>query len=436
MPLDATSFEPFAHSPLYALSLRLAADDDLMIRTIREAAARRNGNASRNTYLRELDAMAQARTLPQRFPDAAHRPLLYGLPIAIKDCFDVAGTITTCGSRYYAAANTPATADSWVAERLLAAGAVLMGKTHLHELAYGITGENPWFGDCLQPRDAVQLTGGSSSGAAASIQEGSAVAAIGTDTGGSIRAPAAFCGLSGFRASLDIGAWRGGWHLAPSFDTIGWLFRDLRDAPLLAAALFGIQPVPHATATLRIGIPHRQFLHDCEPAMLASLEQWRLTLASHGHLLAEFSTDFWQDAYSIFAGIQAHEAAGLHRGHFDAFEPGIGDRLRWGEGLTEPQLAELRSLHTEFLARMDERTATFDFLLMPSTPVEKLLAGEDQSQARPRILRYTTPISLTGCPLIALPRGMQLVGRRKDDAKLLAFAASLSEDGIQEEKPL
>ena len=87
-------------------------------------------------------------------------------------------------------------------EQLRAAGAVIVGKTHLHPLAYGITGENPEFGDCVQPRDSGALTGGSSSGAAASVQEGSAVAAIGTDTGGSIRAPAALCGLAGYRATL------------------------------------------------------------------------------------------------------------------------------------------------------------------------------------------------------------------------------------------
>ena len=112
---------------------------------------------------------------------------------------------------------------------------MITGKTHLHPLAYGITGENPEFGDCLQPGDDGALTGGSSSGACASVMEGSAVAAIGTDTGGSIRVPAALCGLAGYRASLGRGDWRGAAHLAPSFDTMGWLFRDLEEAPLLGS---------------------------------------------------------------------------------------------------------------------------------------------------------------------------------------------------------
>ena len=132
-----------------------------------------------------------------------------------------------------------------MAARLRAQGAIIIGKTHMHPLAYGITGENPDYGDCVQPRDARRLTGGSSSGAAASVQEQSAFAAIGTDTGGSVRAPAALCGLAGYRASVELAhqtkLWRGGVHLAPTFDTLGWLFQDLRDAPLLAEALFDLQ---------------------------------------------------------------------------------------------------------------------------------------------------------------------------------------------------
>ena len=139
------------------------------------------------------------------FRTAKQRPALFGVPVAVKDCFDVAGYPTTCGSRFYAEKNGIARTDSTVAARLRQAGAVIMGKTHLHQLAYGITGENSEYGDCLQPKHPQLLTGGSSSGSAASVQEGSAVAAIGTDTGGSIRVPAALCGLAGYRSSLGLG---------------------------------------------------------------------------------------------------------------------------------------------------------------------------------------------------------------------------------------
>ncbi len=205
-----------------------------------EALSRANGNAGRNTYLwrdREwtLAEAAKADAMPRGsggvFGDS--RDALWGVPISVKDCFDLAGAPTSCGVRFYRDLNGVAAKDSWLVERLREAGGVITGKTHLHPLAYGITGENPEFGDCVQPGDEGALTGGSSSGAAASVLEGSAVAAIGTDTGGSIRAPAALCGLAGYRASIGRGDWRGGAHLAPSFDTMGWLFRDLEDAPLL-----------------------------------------------------------------------------------------------------------------------------------------------------------------------------------------------------------
>ncbi len=415
---------PFAQSPLLQQSRMFAQDDEAMLRFTAAAAARVNSNTDRNTYLHLADVAAQAETLPQRFPDPARRPLLYGLPVSLKDCFDLAGTVTTAGSRYFAEDGRVAEENSWVVERLLASGAVIVGKTHLQELAWGITGENPWFGDCLQPRDARQLTGGSSSGAAASVQEGSAVAAIGTDTGGSVRAPAAFCGLCGLRASLGVGDWRGGAHLAPSFDTLGWLFRDLRDAPLLAAAVLGIAPAA-APAAVRVAVPEPSFFHDCEAEMLQRLRQWTDALRAEGHRVTEFSAAFWDEAWPIFSGIQAHEAAALYRGLYDKFGDDYAERFRRGASLSEADVARLRERHAAFVAQADALFATAEYLLLPSTPVAGLQAGADQSKARPRILRYTTPISLGGYPVVALPGGMQLVAPRGADAQLLAFAATL-----------
>jgi aspartyl-tRNA(Asn)/glutamyl-tRNA(Gln) amidotransferase subunit A len=205
------------------------------------ALERSNQNEGQNTYLWQnadwtLSEAARAEAMPRGssgcFDDG--RSPLWGLPISVKDCFDLAGSPTTCGVHFYRDLNGTATRDSWLVERLRATGAVIVGKTHLHPLAYGITGENPEYGDCIQPGNPGALTGGSSSGACASVLEGSAVAAIGTDTGGSVRVPAALCGLAGYRSTIGRGDWRGGAHLAESFDTMGWLFRDLQDAPLLA----------------------------------------------------------------------------------------------------------------------------------------------------------------------------------------------------------
>ena len=418
--------DAFAASPLRQMSQRMAGNDSALDGVIHDALAHANGNAGKNTYVRLQDAIEYARQLPRRYPDSANRPLLYGLPISVKDCFDVAGVVTTLGSRYYAETNPPAPVDSWVVQRLREAGAVIIGKTHMQELAYGITGENAWLGDCLQPRDATLLTGGSSSGAAASVQEGSAVAAIGTDTGGSIRVPAALCELVGFRASHGVGEWGGGWHLAPSFDTIGCIFRDLRDGPLLASAIFGLRAatLPHAA---RIGIPSRPFLDDCEPAVADGLQHWHEALATSSHLPGEFDADFWQQAFATFSAIQAHEAARLHRGLYGCFEASIRDRLEWGASMTESTLASLRAEQAVFQRHMDELLRRFDYLLLPVTPVKQLVAGADHSQVRPSIMRYTVPISLASLPVVALPGGMQLVGARGSDAQLLAFASGLSQ---------
>jgi len=399
-----------------------------------EALARANSNAGRNVYL-ALDrerALAEAEALPARFPDPAQRPPLFGVPIGVKDCFDVAGYPTTCGSHFYADKNGIAAADSAVAARLRQAGAVIMGKTHLHQLAYGITGENSEYGDCVQPNNPQALTGGSSSGSSASVQEGSAVASIGTDTGGSIRVPAALCGLAGYRSSLGLGgaqAWEGGFHLAVSFDTLGWLFRDLRDGPALAAALLDV-PVVAAPQGVTIAAVGEAYLHDCEPAVLEMYRGWQTELLRNGAQIRVFEPDFWSDSREIFGGIQAHEAAAVHRGYFEHFEPTIRDRLAWGASLSAATIEDLRKRHVVFRARMDQLLQQHDFLMLPCAPMTTLPVGADHSATRLKILRYTTPASLAGTPAVTLAAkggGVQLVGARGSDARLLAFAASLGE---------
>jgi Asp-tRNA(Asn)/Glu-tRNA(Gln) amidotransferase A subunit family amidase len=399
-----------------------------------EALARANSNAGKNVYL-ALDRerlLAEAESLPSRFPESAQRPPLFGVPIGVKDCFDVGGYPTTCGSHFYAEKNGIAAADSAVAARLRQAGAVIMGKTHLHQLAYGITGENIEYGDCVQPNNPQALTGGSSSGSSASVQEGSAVASIGTDTGGSIRVPSALCGLAGYRSSLGLGgaqAWEGGFHLAVSFDTLGWLFRDLRDGPALAAALLDV-PVVAAPQGVTIATVGEAFMHDCEPAVLEMYRGWQTELRGNGAQIRVFEPDFWMDSREIFGGIQAHEAAAVHRGYFEHFEPTIRDRLAWGESLSAATIEDLRKRHVVFRGLMDRLLEEHDFLMLPCAPMTTLPVGADHSATRLKILRYTTPISLAGTPAVTLAAkggGVQLVAARGSDARLLAFAASLGE---------
>ena len=392
-----------------------------------------NRNAGKNTYLWRnpawsMEEAARVAAIPRstggRFGDG--RCNLWGVPVSVKDCFDLAGAPTSCGVKFYRDLNGIAQHDSWLVEQLRKAGAVIVGKTHLHPLAYGITGENPEFGDCEQPGNPGALTGGSSSGAAASVLEGSAVAAIGTDTGGSVRGPAALCGLAGYRASIGRGDWRGGAHLAHSFDTMGWLFRDLEDGPLLAETF-----MPGKTAAIRefkkFAVVHDAFLHDCEPAIVEGLRLVERELQALGLESTKVDVGWWANSFEIFAPIQAWEAARLHAGHFDKIQPAIRERLEWGARITDAEIAALRQRHAEFRSRVDELLHEHELLLLPASPVARLNIGADNSQ-RSRILRYTTPFSLAGVPVVTIPcrvGGMQLAACRENDESLLALASQI-----------
>jgi Asp-tRNA(Asn)/Glu-tRNA(Gln) amidotransferase A subunit family amidase len=419
---------------LYGLREALAKETLYPIQLARQALGHSNSNAGRNTYLWQdfdwtLREAANAASIPRgkggMFDDG--RSLFWGLPVSIKDCFDLAGTPTTCGVRFYRELHGPAASDSWVAEKLRAAGAIITGKTHLHPLAYGITGENPEFGDCQQPGDSSSLTGGSSSGAAASVLEGSAVAAIGTDTGGSIRAPAALCGLAGYRASLGRGDWRGAAHLAQSFDTMGWLYRNLEDGPLLAGFFAPDDRSPRREFT-RFAAVNESFLHDCEPEIASSLLALSAELEALGLRGTHVDVSWWAESFKIFAPIQAWEAARIHAGYFHHFEPSIRERLEWGARIADSEISSLRERHLDFQSRMDALLVEHELLVLPASPVARLAAGADHSSTRTRLLRYTTPFSLAGIPVVTIPcaaGGMQLAASRGFDESLLVLTARL-----------
>ena len=234
----------------------------------------RTGTQGRNTYLWQdaawtLAEAARAEAMPRAAdgPFGDGRSALWGLPVSVKDCFDLAGAPTSCGVRFYRDLNGDGGAG-FVAGGAAARG----GRGDYRQDASASAGlwhhrreSGVWRLHCSRG-DAGALTGGSSTGAAASVLEGSAVAAIGTDTGGSVRVPAALCGLAGYRASLGRGDWRGGVHLAESFDTMGWLFRDLEDAPLLADSLRDAATAAQAVYKLcrdRSGISARLRTRDC-----------------------------------------------------------------------------------------------------------------------------------------------------------------------------
>jgi len=413
-----------------ALRKQYLADETDPLTELNLALSRANSNANHNVYLAQDEVWSREQARNLRREDIARQPL-WGIPVSLKDCFDLTGFPTSCGSAFYRDLHGIATTDSAIATRLRAAGAIVTGKTHLHQLAYGITGENRDFGDCLQPLNPGHLTGGSSSGAAATVQEVSALAAIGTDTGGSIRVPAALCGLAGYRSSITHNPpdlWRGGYHLAPTFDTIGWLYSNLADGPILAQALFDL---PIATAppinTLRIGVPDSSFLHDCGAETLTKFHLVQNQPRDQGATVSTFDTSIWKDALNIFAPIQASEAAAIHAGNFHHFEPPIAERLTWGASISSAELANLHSRLAAFRASTRALFDHADYLLLPCAPMSALIAGADHTQTRARILRYTAPISLAGLPVVTI-NGLQLVGPLDSDATLLALSAVLAEN--------
>lgn len=413
-----------------------------------DALDRANRNAGRNTYLWRNPEWTLSEATRASFMAAGTggsfedgRAPLWGIPVSVKDCFDLAGTPTSCGVKFYRDLHAAARTDSWLVERLRNSGAVITGKTHLHPLAYGITGENTEFGDCEQPGNPGALTGGSSSGSAASVLEGSALAAIGTDTGGSIRCPAALCGLAGYRASIGRGDWRGGAHLSQSFDTIGWLFRDLRDAPLL------VEPLAPSTSRgvrkfQRFAVVHHEFLHDCDPEIMSSFRDVTHQLETLGLRRSTVDVAWWQQSFEIYAAIQSHEAAVIHAGNYQHFSPEIRTRLEAGARITAPELGQRREQHAEFRNRLDQLLHEYELLLLPATPVARLNTGADNTEARKRILRYTTPFSLGGNPVVTIPcrvGGIQLASTREEDESLLLLAARLGDsqgtNGFRSAKP-
>jgi Asp-tRNA(Asn)/Glu-tRNA(Gln) amidotransferase A subunit family amidase len=400
------------------------------VEVVTAALASANSNAGRNVFLArdEGKSLREAGGLRR---DALERQPLWGVPVAVKDCFDVEGFVTTSGSKYLVERREVARRDSAVAERLRRAGAVIVGKAHLHQLAYGITGENPDYGDCVQPEDERLLTGGSSSGSAASVQEGSAWAAIGTDTGGSVRTPASLCGIAGYRGSLTLGQglWRGGDHLAQTFDTIGWLYGELADGPLLGEALYGLKQVTAPKwSDLRVGVPEESYFYDCEREVMEGLGEWTAAIAARGARVERFNTAMWDEAMEIFVPLQANEAAALHPEPRDVFDRPIAERLRFGASFGVAQVEQLRRRLGRFRDESEGRLGMFDLLLMPCSPVAELRAREDHSGTRAKLLRYTVPVSMLGRPTVTLKRprgGPQLIGRVGEDATLLALSAEL-----------
>ncbi len=320
---------------------------------------------------------------------------LCGLPLAVKDLFDTAGVETACGSDLLAG-RIPAR-DAEVVRRAHAAGAIVIGKTRTHEFAWGYTMEGADGRPVTRnPRDLDRRPGGSSGGSAAALAAGMTVLALGTDTGGSTRLPAAWCGVTGHKTSQGLLPPDGMWPLAPSLDHIGVMARTPQDAALLLHALGGPEPM-----TL-----------DDEPRVAgpdALPDMARIRAAYVPILLSE--------------GLAVHQDAGLWPDRADGYTPNVRARLYAAERLPPDALAEAQLERQRLQQHMAAVFSETDLVVSPVAGIGPPRADEHED-LRPHLVPYLALQNLCGLPACALPDGRQVTGPRGADQLVLAYAAA------------
>jgi len=391
-----------------------------------------------------MDILEQAELPLNRLPDGGPAQALSGIPVSVKDLMDVRGQPTTCGSKFFGPAGIPASEDAVYVQLWRDRGARLVGKTHLNEFAYGITGENPWFGDCTLPGHPDRLTGGSSSGAAASVVGGAACVGLGTDTGGSLRVPAALCGLVSFHSRDWFRDHRGVFPLAKSYDSLGWVNRHLGDLRFLANQIGPLPPAPPAVEAgpMTVGFLEGNLLTGCNDAVLSGLTAFREFVRTTGLQVASQTTLGWETAFDTFAPLQAREAWEVHRSRLErspeGYSPAVRARLEWGGRITDDQQAILQMNARSLVAQMEVAFGPGDILILPATPFTQLKTGADHEVTRPRLLRLTAPASLGCWPVLTIPWrpagentgiAFQCLARRGHEGRLIDLADHLSARG-------
>jgi len=374
---------------------------------------------------------------------------LAGLPVSLKDLFDVAGRPTRAASSVLAAA-PPAAHDAEIVGRLRRAGAVLIGKTNMTEFAYSGLGINPHFGTPRSPYDRAtgRVAGGSSSGAAVSVVEDMAVAGIGTDTGGSTRIPAAFCGLTGFKPTARRIPIAGAYPLSFSLDSVGPLARSVACCATVDAVLAGEEPPVLDAPSLRglrllapVNYVRESLDATVEAAFAGALE----ALRAAGATIVESPLPVLDrlPALQVHGGLPGAEAYWWHRAqldaHGDAYDPQIARRIRRGGAITAGEYIDLLRGRRAAVAAFAAESEGYDALLWPTVailpPAIAPLVADDELYARVNVLvlRNTSVINVVdGCALSlpvrapgGAPVGVMLAGRGGDDARILRIGAAL-----------
>lgn len=406
-------------------------------------------NPTLNAFITVMhdSALAQAREAEAEINGGNWRGPLHGIPIGLKDLIDTAGVKTTCGSALFA--DRVPTEDADVVHRLKSAGAVLIGKQNLQEFAYGGTSASSYFGAVHNPWDIERIPGGSSGGSAAAVASGMCFGAIGSDTGGSVREPAAYCGIVGLKATYGRVSARGVFPLSPSLDHVGPLCRNVLDTGLMLQAIAGYDnldptsvdwPVESYTDALetktesRIGIVRRPFFDDLDQEIALAIDEALGQISNMSSDIVEIELPPYPSA------VQAPEVYAVHAKYFTASPELYGDwireRLKQAAAAADTvNYAEARQELERVRRSVETVFAEVDFLVTPTTPVPPITINEalnmSPSPAGELWLRNTRPFNAYGLPTISipcgftragLPIGLQISGPRFGEASLLAFA--------------
>lgn len=346
----------------------------------------------------EADLVARFETVPI----GSRGRGLGGIPYFAKDLFDVAGWPTLAGSTFLTEVRGIPARNGALIDAMHAAGAVLAGKTHLHEFAYGITGENPHYGDVDVPGFPGRTTGGSSSGSAAIVAAGIVPLALGTDTGGSVRLPAAFCGLYGFRLTPQDPFIRDAVALAPTLDTAGWFTRTAADLRTTNSALVPGKLAEHPPRGCWLELPGL----DQEVARAFRGAAMRFAERAGSDTAEELQRGF-EPALEVYNTIVAREAWAVHQPWAERFRerysPAVWQRLTRAHSLTPAQIEKAEHSRTAIRALWARYFRENDFLVLPGSPAPALTKAECTLENRNRILVLTAPASLAGLPVLTIP---------------------------------
>jgi aspartyl-tRNA(Asn)/glutamyl-tRNA(Gln) amidotransferase subunit A len=414
---------------------------DLVTACLAEAEARSSLNAF--ITLMAESALDEARRAQEEIHGGRYRGPLHGIPIAVKDLIDVAGTRTTSGA---ALPVEPSASDAVVIEQLRRAGAVVIGKTNLHEFAFGTTSEETAFGPVVNPLDATRSAGGSSGGSAAALAAGMAFGALGTDTGGSVRIPSAACGTVGLKPGFGEVSCEGVVPLCVTLDHVGPMARSVDDVALMYSALTPsslAQQTEEPSRHLRFGRPRGYFDEFLDDGTSEAIDSVASALKDAGHTVSdvEIADAAWTP--HVYLHLCLPEASWYHapwmEKHASSYSPGVYVRLELGRYVLAEDYVRAMQLRHGLTARVEAALDGCDALLLGTMPTGATQLGATtieidgrKEPIRAAMLRLTQLFNITGHPALALPAGrgsdglprsVQLVGHKGRTPHLLQAGA-------------